>query len=148
EEIGAAVRPAGALDAAIDLVRGRLDARPFLRCEVELERLLFGIASPEPIAGAQVRSRSNRVPARIAAPVTSGEGDGGAALGPVGEAPALRVGGIRRLLGLAQLPEDLDDRVSETMEATPSARLRERLTAALRARSGVLTFGGLVGGGA
>ena len=148
EEIGAAVRPVGALDAAIDLVRGRLDARPFLRCEAELERVLFEAAVPEPIAGGATRVRVARVPARVTAPVWPGAGDAGVALDPVPEAPVHRVGGLRRLLRLAQLPEDLDERLTHAMEAPSAGPLRERIITVLRARRGALTVGSLVGGGA
>ncbi|MEV1129694.1 hypothetical protein [Agromyces sp. NPDC049794] len=147
EEVSLAVRPAGALDAAIELVRSRLEARPFLRCEAELERLLFQAAAPEPIAGAEVRVRQTRVPARITAPIWPADADD-AAHGPLPDAPVQPMGGLRRLLGLAQLPDDLDARVAATVEGLSAARLREQLRTVLRARSGALTVGGLVGGGA
>lgn len=151
EEVSGAVRPAGALDAAVDLVRSRLEARPFLRCEAELERLLFGAARPEPIAGAEVRVRQNRVPARITAPRPAdadADADDDAVHGRVPDPPVQPVGRLRRLLGLAQLPEDLDRRVAAAVEAPSAARLRERLRTVLRARKGALSVGGLVGGGA
>lgn len=148
EEIGAAVRPAGTLDTAVDLVRSRLDARPFLRCEAELERVLFEVAVPEPIGGVAARMRTTRVPARITAPVWPSAGEGGDAFGPAPEAPVDRVGGLRRLLDLAKLPGDLDARLTQAMEASSASRLRDRLVTVLRARRGALTVGGLLGGGA
>ncbi|WP_448004550.1 hypothetical protein [Agromyces bauzanensis] len=148
EEIAAGTRPVGALDAAIDLVRGRLDARPFVRCEPELERLLFQVATPEPIAGVEVRVRATRLPARVTAPVSPSDTGHDQVAGLVPGMTARRLGGLRALLGLAQLPEELGERVISATEASPVGRLRSRAGAAVRARSGALTVGGLVGGGA
>lgn len=149
DELADAVRPAGALDAAIDLVRGRLEARPFRRCESELERMLFQAAVPEPLAGVAVRTRTTRLPARVTAPVPFHPIDDvdplpEAVVGPV----ARRAGGIRAFFGLAQLPDDLTERVARATDAAPARRLRDRIEGGIRARRGALTVGALVGGGA
>ncbi|HET6673391.1 MAG TPA: hypothetical protein VFG92_08435 [Agromyces sp.] len=149
EDVAAAVRPVGALDGAVDLIRGRLDARPFERCEAELERRLFAAAVPQPIAGVDVRVRTARLPARIGAPVAAVTGeppndDGG---GPA-RSHSARGRGLGRLLGLSQLPDDLGSRVATTLDAVPGAGTRARVASALRSRRRALTVGGLVGGGA
>ncbi len=148
EEIAAAVRPAGVLDPAVELVRARLAARPFIPCEAELERHLFGVAAPEPIAGVEVRVGATRVPARVMAPVLPAHADDDAMPGQEPGAGRRPLGGLRALLGLVQLPEELAARVIAAMEASPIERLRGRAGAALRARRGALTVGGLIGGGA
>ncbi len=149
DDVAAAVRPVGALDAAVDLLRGRLDARPFERCEVELERRLFAAASPQPITGVDVRVRTARLPSRIgstAALTNSDEvpqGDDARA-----EPASERGRGIRRLLGLSQLPDELGARVATTLDEIPGAGIRARVVSAMRAKRRALTVGGLVGGGA
>lgn len=146
EDVAAAVRPASVFDDAIDLIRGRLDTRPFQACEAELERRLFAAAAPEPIAGIDVPTRTLRLPARIGAPM---------AVSPRHDAQraeerpvARRAHGIRALLGLAQLPEDLGARVASAIDDVPGSRTRTRIASVIRARSRVLTVGGLIGGGA
>ena len=149
DDVAAAVRPTGTFDDAVDLIRGRLDARPFQTCEAELERSLFAAAAPEPIAGVDVRVRATRLPARIGAPAP-------AALIPrdderpenEAQPDTRRPHGIRALLGLAQLPEELGERVASAVDAVPGARARSRLGAVIRARSRALTVGGMIGGGA
>lgn len=146
EDVAAAVRPAGVFDDAIDLVRGRLDTRPFQACEAELERRLFAAAASEPIAGIDVPTRTLRLPARIVAPmaVSPPHDDEQRAERPV----ARRTHGIRALLGLTQLPEDLGARVASAIDDVPGSRTRTRIASVIRARSRVLTVGGLIGGGA
>ncbi|WP_448809964.1 hypothetical protein [Agromyces bauzanensis] len=149
EEVAVVVRPAGALDAAIDLVRRRIEARPFQRCEADLERLLFQTAVPEPLAGVAGRPRTTRLPARITAPMPFHAADHVDTAGvPEVAATARRAGGIRAFLGLAQLPEHLTEHVALVADAAPSRGLRDRVAGGMRARGGVLTIGGLVGGGA
>lgn len=148
DEVAVAVRPAGALDAAVDLLRGRLDVRPFQRCEEELERLLFQSGVPEPLAGASARPRPSRLPARVTPPVPFHAVPEAGLRGTAGDAAALRAGGIRAFLGLAQLPEGLADRTAAAADATPARALRERVAAGMQARRGALTVGGLVGGAA
>ncbi len=149
EDVAAAVRPVGALDAAVDLVRGRLDARPFERCEAELERRLFATAAPEAIAGVDVRIRAARLPARIGSPaaMTTGEAPNDDGTHDA-SSRAERRRGIRGLLGLSQLPDDFSARVATTLDAVPGAGTRARVASAMRARRRALTVGGLVGGGA
>lgn len=147
EDVAAAVRPAGAFDDAIDLMRGRLETRPFRRCEADLERALFAAAAPEPITGVEVRVRSARLPARIGGPAAPDPH-------PVDESePARRVttrhgGGIRGLVGLAQLPDDLGARLAGAADLVPGARVRARVGSAIRSRRRALTVGSLIGGGA
>jgi eukaryotic-like serine/threonine-protein kinase len=149
EDVAAAVRPAGVFDDAVDLIRGRLDARPFQPCETELERRLFAAAVPEPIAGVDVRLRAARLPARMSAPAPIApvrHDDEGLENG--GRPATRRPHWIRALLGLAQLPDDLGERVASAVDAVPGAGTRSRLGSAIRARSRTLTVGGLIGGGA
>ena len=149
EDVAAAVRPTGVFDDAIDLIRGRLDARPFQACEAELERRLFAAAAPEPIAGVDVRMRAARLPARISAPTPVAPiSHDDERLENEGHAATRRPHWIRALLGLAQLPEDLGERVASAVDAVPGAGTRSRLGSAIRARSRTLTVGGLIGGGA
>jgi len=89
--------------------------------------------------------RSSRLPARISAPMSpeepcedEGRDHRGAAAGR----------GIRGLLGLAQFPDDLGDRLASAVDVVPGGRARTRLVAAIRARRQALTVGGLIGGGA
>jgi eukaryotic-like serine/threonine-protein kinase len=149
EDVAAAVRPVGALDTAVDLMRGRLDARPFERCEAELERRLFAAAAPQPIAGVDVRVRAARLPARIGSPVeaTTGEAPNDDGTDAADSRPERRRG-IRGLFGLAQLPDDLGARVATTLDTVPGAGTRARVVSALRARRRALTVSGVVGGGA
>lgn len=149
EDVVAAVRPAGVFDDAIDLMRERLDARPFLACEAELERRLFGATGPEPIAGVDVRVRATRLPARISAPIPVPDPHDNE--GPENEDrrhTTRWAHGLRAILGLAQLPDDLGTRVAVAVDAVPGAQARTRLGAAIRSRSRALTVGGLIGGGA
>jgi eukaryotic-like serine/threonine-protein kinase len=143
EDVAAAVRPAGAFDDAIDLIRGRLDARPFERCESELERILFHDAAPEPIAGLEVRARSSRLPARISAPMPAQDGHDDDEPGQRGVAAGR---GIRGPLAL--IPDGLGERLASAVDAVPGGRARTRLVAVIRARRQALTVGGLIGGGA
>ena len=148
EDVAAAVHPVGALDAVVDLIRGRLDTRPFERCEAELERRLFAAAAPQPIAGIDVRVRNTRLPARIGSPVATTTGEAPQDDGSSASSPSERRRGMRGLLGLSQLPEDLGARVATTLDAVPGAGARARVVAAMRARRRALTVGGLIGGGA
>lgn len=149
EDVAAAVRPVGALDTAVDLIRGRLDARPFERCEAELERRLFAAAAPQPIEGVDVRVRTARLPARIGSLVeaTTGEAPNDDGTDAARSRPE-RERGIRGLFGLSQLPDDLGARVATTLDSVPGAQTRARVVSALRARRRALTVGGLIGGGA
>lgn len=149
EDVAAAVRPVGALDAAVDLIRGRLDARPFERCEAELERRLFAAAAPQPISGVDVRVRTARLPARIDSPVaaTTDEAPNDDGTDAARSRPE-RARGIRGLFGLSQLPDELGARVATTLDTVPGGGTRARVVSALRARRRALTVGGLVGGGA
>lgn len=147
EDVAAAVRPTGLFDDAIDLIRGRLDARPFRACEAELERRLFATATPEPIAGVDVRVRSTRLPARISAPLPVPEvHDDDGLEGKAHPAPRWAQG-VRALLGLAQVPDDFGVRVAEAVDTVPGVGMRTRVGSVIRSRSRSLTVGGLVGGG-
>ena len=55
--------------------------------------------------------------------------------------------GLRRMLALAQGPDDLVDRVAAAADVDRTDRGRRRLLAILRGRGRSLAFGGLVGGG-
>lgn len=147
EDVAAAVRPAGVFDHAIDLIRGRLDARPFQTCEAELERFLFAAAPPEPIAGIDVPTRTLRLPARIGVPMTVSlphDDERRTEDRPI----TRRSHRIRALLGLAQLPQDLGGRVANALDEIPRSSARTRFASIVRARSRALTVGGFIGGGA
>lgn len=148
EDVAAAVRPAGVFDDAIDLVRGRLDARPFRSCEAELERRLFAAAAPEPIAGIDVRRPAARLPTRIGAPIPWPQPHDGTGLENREDRARQRARGFRAFLGLAQLPDELGDRVANALDAVPGSSMRNRLGSAIRERSRALSVGGLIGGGA
>ena len=148
EDVAAAVRPAGVFDDAIDLIRGRLDARPFRSCEAELERRLFAAAEPEPIAGIDVRARGARLPTRIGAPTPWQQPHDDPSPENDEDRTPQRARGFRALLGLAQLPDDLGDRVANAVDAVPGSRMRTRLGSAIRERRRALTVGGFIGGGA
>jgi hypothetical protein len=145
EEVVAAVAPAGALSAALAFLRERVDARPFEPCEAELERRLFAAAAPEPVRGLEPRARPLRLPARISAPPADDAvvADAAASRDPHERAIGA---GLRRMLALAQGPDDLIDRVASVVDVDPTDRGRRRLIATLRGRGRALAFGGLVGG--
>ncbi|MBT2500841.1 protein kinase [Agromyces sp. ISL-38] len=148
EDVAAGTRPSGALSAAVDLLRGRLDARPFLTCEPELERVLFGVASPEPISGVATRPRPVGLPARIGTP-----------LAPAPEEPAQATeeavmprrrgsGGLRTLFSLAQLPELTAPQLAQAADVDRAASMLSRLRRLLAGRQRTLVFGSLMSAGA
>lgn len=146
-EVAAAVRPAGALDGVVDVLRERLEARPFQSCETELERRLFELAPPEPIGGVDVRPRAAaRLPARVVAPTAIEERDAGD--DPM-EAPSrgARRGFVRTVLELAQVPGDVAERFGRDGDADRHG-IRGRLLELVARRRRSLTVGGLVGGSA
>jgi eukaryotic-like serine/threonine-protein kinase len=145
EEVVAAVAPAGALSEVVAFLRERLDARPFEPCEAELERRLFAAAAPEPVRGLEARTRPARVPARITAPLADDEVLAGAPAPQNPRGGAIGAG-VRRVLALAQGPDDLIDRMAAAADVDRTDRGRRRLLAILRGRGRSLAFGGLVGG--
>ena len=58
DEVASAVAPARALHEPVAFLRERLGTRPFVPCEIDLERRLFAAADPEPVRGIEVRARS------------------------------------------------------------------------------------------
>ena len=146
EEVVAAVAPSGALSAPLAFLRERVDARPFEPCEAEVERRLFSAAAPEPVRGLRAGVSPPRPPARIIAPLTDDPvlADAAVSRDPRGGAIGT---GLRRMLALAQGPEDLIDRVAAAADVDRTDRGRRRLLAILRGRGPSLAFGGLVGGG-
>ena len=145
EEIVAAVAPAGALSEPLAFLRERLDARPFETCESELERRVFAAAAPEPVRGLEARAAAPRLPARITAPPADDAvlADAPASHDPRGSAIGA---GLRKMLALAQGPDDVIDRVAAAADVDRTDRGRRRLLAILRGRGRSLAFGGLVGG--
>ncbi len=146
-EVAAAVRPAGALDGVVDLIRQRLAARPFQSCETELERRLFELAPPAPIGGVDVRPRAAaRLPARVVAPTAPEER--AAADDPM-EAPSRRTrrGFARTVLELAQVPGDIAENLGGAGDADHRG-IRGRLLELVARRRRSLTVGGLVGSAA
>ncbi|RXZ67613.1 protein kinase [Agromyces albus] len=147
EDVAAATRPSGALSAAIDLLRGRLDARPFLTCEPELERLLFAAASPEPISGITTRPRPVGLPARIGAPMLPAPDE--SQQEPEAVVPRRRVGaGLRMLFSLAQLPDQTATQIAAAADVDRAASTIDRLRTLLAGRGRTLLFGGLMSAGA
>jgi hypothetical protein len=148
EDVAAATRPSGALSAAIDLLRGRLDARPFLTCEPELERTLFGAASPEPISGIATRPRPVGLPARIGAPMLPAPDESQQAP-EAAVVPRRRVGaGMRMLFSLAQLPDQTATQIAAAADVDRAASTIDRLRKLLAGRRRTLLFGGLMSAGA
>lgn len=150
EDVAAAVLPAGALDDAVDLLRSRLAMRPFTSCEADLERRLFGLATPEPVRGLAFghTARRRRVPARLTPPAVPDE-----AADPVAPPPSQERGGVlgpglRRWLALVQAPDGVVEQLAVSVDVDPVARGRRRLAALLRARGRSVTVGALVGGAA
>lgn len=148
EDVAAATRPSGALSAAVDLLRGRLDARPFLTCEPELERVLFAAASPEPISGIATRPRPVGLPARIGTPMLPAPEEPQQATEAAGM-PRRRWGaGLRMLFSLAQLPEQTATQIAQAADVDHAASTLVRLRKLLAGRQRTLAFGGLMSAGA
>lgn len=155
-DVGDATRPTGALEAVGELLSSRLAARPFASCEEDVERALFAAAGPEPISGAAVRARVPVLPARMTAPVevgsvaslADGRFAGTAAVDVDGEPEERRprLGGLRALFALAQLPGI--DELAGGADVDAARPVLTRLRAAVSARRRPLAFGGLIGGGA
>jgi hypothetical protein len=148
ERVAASVRPTNALRGVIEFLRGRLDARPFLPCETEVEHRLFAMAAPEPIGGGIPRSPTPRVPTRITAPQDVAVDPGPDPSGRPAVATNARRGGLRQLFALAELPSGISDRLADAADADPVARLRQRISDVLRRRSRATAVGALLGGGA
>lgn len=146
EDVAAATRPSGALSTALDLLRGRLDARPFLTCEPELERVLFAAASPEPISGIATRARPVGLPARIGAPMIPAPDEPQQATRPA-VSGRRSGGGLRVLFSLAQLPEQTATRIAQAADVDRAASALERLRNRLAGRQRTLLFGGLMSAG-
>ena len=149
DDVAAAVRPSNALQGVVEFLRGRLDARPFVPCETEVERRLFAVATAEPIGGLVTRARTSRLPARISAPhPIASEPE---PVRHVAEAPTpirRSNGGLRQLLALAQLPSGLSDRAAEVADVDHVAGLRRRVAGVIGRRGRSSAVGALVGGGA
>ena len=145
DEVVSAVAPARALAEPVAFLRERLDTRPFVPCELDLERRLFAAADPEPVRGIEVRGRPVHLPARITAPLPHDAASGVPATAPErlhasgGPAASPRAGArIRRAR-----------RSRRGRGRRGSGRRRApRLLAALRGRGRSLGVGALVGGAA
>lgn len=150
EDVAAAILPAGALDDAVDLVRSRLAMRPFTPCEADLERRLFGLATPEPVRDVAIgpSARQRRVPARLTPPVVPDEAAVPEAPPPTPTRGGVFGPGLRRWLALAQAPDGVVEQLAASVDVDPVARGRSRLAVLLRDRGRSMTVGGLVGGAA
>ena len=146
EDVTAAVVPVGALDEAVELIRARLAVRPFVPCEADLERRLFAAAAPEPIRGIEVRPRPRRLPARLAPPVAAEEAHD--VVSPPGRGIGVIGGGLRRMLALAQAPDEVVEQVAGAADVDLLAQVQRRIGAVVRGRGRSLTFGALIGGAA
>ncbi|MRG58361.1 hypothetical protein GE115_00505 [Agromyces sp. CFH 90414] len=78
EEVAPAVRPAGALDPVRGLIAERVAERPFSAFHQEIERMLFAVADPAPVAGIEAGTAippivSGRVPTRAIRPMAMAE---------------------------------------------------------------------------
>jgi eukaryotic-like serine/threonine-protein kinase len=150
EHVAASVRPANALDGVVEFLRDRLDARPFLPFEAELERRLFAVAAPEPVGGVMARSVQPRLPGRVTAPheITTTSAAGGADATSVSvttDAPRTR---LRQIFALAELPGGLTDRLADAADGDHVAGLRRRMAGMLHRRGRSAAVGALLGGGA
>jgi len=142
EDVVASVVPSTALSGAVELVRSRLAERPFTPCEPELERLLFELASPEPVKHLDATIPARRVPARIgsSSPPVDQRGPSTA------PAPVPGSGAVARWLALMQAPEGVVDQLAAAADIDRVSVVRGRLAALLRSRGRALTVGGLIGG--
>ncbi len=146
DEVASAVAPARALAEPVAFLRERLGTRPFVPCEIDVERRLFAAADPEPVRGIETRGHPAQLPARISATLPH-------EAAPVVPAPAperLHASGglLRRLLALAHGPDDLVDRVAAAADVDRVEVGRRRILAAVRGRGRSLGVGALVGGAA
>lgn len=151
EDVAAAVVPVGTLDDAVDLIRSRLAARPFTPCEADLERRLFGLATPEPVRGIELRARQPRLPARVIPPDPGDPGDPGddaAAPRPRRAGPEASGTVLGRMLSLAQASDGLVEQLAASADVDRVSRGRRRLAEAIRRRGRAVTIGALVGGAA
>ena len=148
EDVAAAVMPPGALGSAVDLIRSRLVVRPFTSCEAELERHLFGLATPEPVREVAAAAMPRRVPARVMPPILpSTEEDPDADAAPSKDGVAVG-GGLRRWLALVQAPEGVVEQLAAAADVDRVADGRGRIAALVRSRGRAITVGALVGGAA
>ena len=148
EDVAAAVMPPGALGSAVDLIRSRLVVRPFTSCEAELERHLFGLATPEPVREVAAAAMPRRVPARVMSPILpSTEEDPDADAAPSKDGVAVG-GGLRRWLALVQAPEGVVEQLAAAADVDRVADGRGRIAALVRSRGRAITVGALVGGAA
>jgi hypothetical protein len=124
----------------------RLGTRPFVPCELDVERRLFAAADPEPVRGIEVRGRSVHLPARITAPLPH---DAASVVPATAPEPLRSSGGpLRRLLALAHGSDELVDRVAAAADVDRVDDVRTRILAVLRGRGRSLGVGALVGGAA
>jgi hypothetical protein len=146
DEVASAVVPARALAEPVALLHERLATRPFVPCELDLERGLFAAADPEPVPGIEARGRPLHLPARITAPLPH---DTASAVPPAAPQRRHSSGGpLRRLLALAHGSDELVDRVAAAADADRVGDVRRRILAAVRGRGRSLGVGALVGGAA
>ena len=146
DEVASAVVPARALHEPVAFLRERLGTRPFVPCEIDLERRLFAAADPEPVRGIEVRARPDHLPARIMGPLAHDTASGVPTPAPD---PVHASGGLlRRLLAMAHGPDDLLDRVASAADVDRVEDGRRRLLAVVRGRGRSLGVGALVGGAA
>lgn len=163
-EVGTFTHPAGVLDPVGQLLDEVLETRPFRVRTDEIERMLFAIAEPAPLAAGPVASvhgeaaRRHRAPDR-ATPLGALEGERGTdgnapgshlATPPTGRwgpsALAASIGSFDSLIGETVLEGSESDGASK---AGASLQLiRSKIGAACAARRPVLIVGGLMGAGA
>ena len=145
EEVTRATRPSGVFDAALEIIRSALATRPFVPCERQVERALFDAATPTPITGVSVRSRSTSVPGRVTAPALEAD-----------ETPAddatrrRRRGALSALAEIAQLPLPVlsAERIADAADRDHAATFIGRLAGRIASRRRALVVGSLLGGAA
>ncbi|MFF2369263.1 hypothetical protein [Agromyces sp. NPDC058110] len=145
EQVAAAVRPSGVFDGPIALARAALEARPFVPFEAELERAVFGAASPAPVSGLPP-AREPRLPARVLAPITA-EPVAHQAAHPDAR-PRRRSGVVGGLLELAELPPPVLGQLAESADVDRLGAMGRRASAWFSGRRRPLVVAALIGSAA
>lgn len=147
EEVVGSTRDPSAFAEVVALARSSLDARPFVRAEVEIEQALFAAATPMPVPGVPTDARPRGVPSRLA-PIERFPDDPTREVVDDARDRDGRRSGWTRLAELAQLPGEVADDLATSLDRDPRAVLARRAAGWARRRRGALLTGGLVGAGA
>lgn len=144
DEVAASTRRPAVFEQAAAIARSGAEARPFARCEGEVERALFAAAAAMPVRPTVPRSAANAVPARVdVSPVEFARDALDAEA-----APSRRRRGLRAVLGeLAQLPAPFVDRVAVSADTASGAGVVRRARSLAAGRRRPLVVGGAIGAG-